>query len=110
MIFASPHSSERPSNISGSLQLPPTVATGYMTSDDCCYYWARDTLVAATSPHNNDGHSDISGPSLLAPTVATDTLTPAVYCYWTTSSDELYDISGPSLLDSTVAMIIVNGN
>jgi hypothetical protein len=34
------HSSNRPSDISKLLLLPPTVAIGYMTSDERCYCWA----------------------------------------------------------------------
>jgi hypothetical protein len=55
----SAHISDGPSDISGPLLLPPTVATDDMTSDDCCCYWAHDTHAVATGAHNNDGPYDI---------------------------------------------------
>jgi hypothetical protein len=75
------HSSNDSSDINGSLLLPPTVATGYMTSYDHCCCWSRGTHAVATSSHSSDEHSNISSPSLLPP-----------------SSDGLSNISGPLLL------------
>jgi hypothetical protein len=37
-------------DISGTLLLPPTIATGHMTSDDRCYCWARGMHAVATDP------------------------------------------------------------
>jgi hypothetical protein len=37
-IATSAHNSDEPSDISGSLLLPPTMATGYLTLEYCCYY------------------------------------------------------------------------
>jgi hypothetical protein len=37
-------------DISGTLLLPPTIATCHMTSDDRCYCWARDMHAVATDP------------------------------------------------------------
>jgi hypothetical protein len=67
----SPHSSDELSDISKPLLLSSIVATGYITSDDCCYCWARGTHVIATSPHSSDGRFDTCCPSPLAPTVTT---------------------------------------
>jgi hypothetical protein len=50
MVSTRHQSSDKPSDISGLLLLPPTVVTGYMTSDDRCYYWARGTRMVVTSP------------------------------------------------------------
>jgi hypothetical protein len=77
----SAHSSDGPSDISGLLLLPPTVATVYLTSDDCCYCEARGTHMVATNTHNSDRLSDISGPLLLQPTVATDYMASDDHCY-----------------------------
>jgi hypothetical protein len=63
------HNSDGSSDICGLLLLPPTVATGYMTSDDRCYCGARGMHPVSTSPHSSDGSSDISRPLLLPPTV-----------------------------------------
>jgi hypothetical protein len=59
MGATSAHSSDGSSDISGPFLLPPTVATGYMTSEDHCYYGAHGTRVGATSMHNSDGPSNI---------------------------------------------------
>jgi hypothetical protein len=54
-VSTSPHNSEGLSDINGSLLLPPTVVTGYMTSDSHYYCWARGMRAVARSPHSNDG-------------------------------------------------------
>jgi hypothetical protein len=59
-VSTSPNNSNGPSNISGPLRLPSTIARGCMTSDDRCYCLTRGMCTVATS----DGHSDISGLSL----------------------------------------------
>jgi hypothetical protein len=82
-VSTSSHTSDRLSDISGSLLLPPIVVTGYVTSDGRCYYWAHVTRAVATSPHSNDGLG--------------------VCCYWTASSDGLSSVI-LSLLDCAVAM------
>jgi hypothetical protein len=92
-----PNSSDRSSDISGSLLLPSTATMGHLTSVGHCYCWACRML--------------------LAPTVVTDVLTKVaittgphstdvqvIRCYWTASSDERSDISGPLLLDYAAAM------
>jgi hypothetical protein len=71
MVSTSPNSSDRLSDISGPLLLPSTIATDYMTSDDCCYYWAHVMRAVATRLHSSDERCDNSDLSLLAPTVAT---------------------------------------
>jgi hypothetical protein len=59
-----------PSDIRGSLLLPPIVVIGSMTSDDCCYCGTRGTCAVSTSPNNSDRPSDISEPLLLESIVA----------------------------------------
>jgi hypothetical protein len=81
VVASSAHSSDVPSDISGPLLLPHTVATCYMTLDDCCYCWARGMRVVAISPHSSDRCSDISGSSLLDPTIATVVLTLVAHRY-----------------------------
>jgi hypothetical protein len=58
-VATSAHSSDMLSDISGPLLLPPTVATGDMTSGDRCYYCARGMRVVATGTHSNNGSYDI---------------------------------------------------
>jgi hypothetical protein len=74
------HSSDRPSDISEPLLLPPTVVTACMTSDDHCYYGACGTHVVSTSPHYIDRPSDISVLLLLSPTVVTGYMTSDDHC------------------------------
>jgi hypothetical protein len=104
-----------PSDISGQLLLPSTIATGYMTSNDHCSCWARGTRAVATSAHSSDESSDISGPLLLPLTVTTGYMTSDDHCYnwahdtWVAatsphSSDGSSDISGPLLLPPIVVM------
>jgi hypothetical protein len=59
-VPTSPNSSDGPSDISRSLLLPSTVVMGDMTSDECCYCWARGIHVIATSPYSSVDCSDIS--------------------------------------------------
>jgi hypothetical protein len=56
MGATSAHSSDEPSDISGLLLVPPTVAMGDMTIDDRCYYW---NVPVTTSTHSSDGPYDI---------------------------------------------------
>jgi hypothetical protein len=55
----SSHSSNGPSNISGPLLLPVTMAMGYLTSVSCCYHVARGMSAVPTSPNSSDGLHDI---------------------------------------------------
>jgi hypothetical protein len=64
-VATSAHSNDGQSDISGPLLLPPTIATGSMTSEDRCYYVARGTRVVADNAHSSDGSYDISGLLLL---------------------------------------------
>jgi hypothetical protein len=65
MVAVSAHSSDRQSDINRSLLLPPTIATGSMTSEDHCYCGVRGTRAVADSAHSSDGPYGISGPLLL---------------------------------------------
>jgi hypothetical protein len=56
MGATSAHSCDEPSDISGLLLVPPTVAMGDMTIDDRCYYW---NVPVTTSTHSSDGPYDI---------------------------------------------------
>jgi hypothetical protein len=81
VVATSAHSSDGPSDINVLLLLPTTIAMGYMTSDDRCYYGARGTHVVSTRHHNNDGPSDISGLLLLPPAVEMGYMTLDDHCY-----------------------------
>jgi hypothetical protein len=78
-LLLAPHSSDETSDIGEPFLLEPTITTDPPTSEDRCYWVARDTCMIATSPH--DIPSDISDPLLLTPTVVIDTLTLEDHCY-----------------------------
>jgi hypothetical protein len=109
------HRSDRSSDISRLVLLPPIMTTGHLTSASRCYCGARGTRAVPTSPNNSDGPSNISGSLLLPSIVAMDYMTSDDCCYcWARgmrtvatspdSSDEHSNISGPSALPPIVAM------
>jgi hypothetical protein len=90
-VATNAHSSDGPSYISEPLLLPLIVTTGYMISDDCCYYGACGTLAVSTSPDSSDRSSDISRSLLLPPTVAMGYMTLDDCCYcWTRGTCGFY--------------------
>jgi hypothetical protein len=56
MVATSAYSSDKLSYMSGPLLLPPTVATGSMTSDDHFYYGAHGTRAVSISPNIRASH------------------------------------------------------
>jgi hypothetical protein len=113
-VAASTHSYDLHSNISTPLLLPPTIATGSMTSEDHCNCGERGTHVVADRAHNSNRVYGISGPLLLPPTIETGSVTSDDHCYCgargtrvgttsTQSRDGLSDIIRPLLLPPTMA-------
>jgi hypothetical protein len=101
-------------DISGTLLLPPTVATDSMTSDNRCYCRTHDTHTISTSTNSSNGSSDISGLLLLPSTAAIGYMISDDRCYcWARgthavatsphSSDGRSDNSVPSQMAPTVA-------